>query len=158
MGRPSRKILDLRRIIIQRLKHDSYMSLNWPASGTMMESIAVDLAAEFNVTQEVTLHQVKRVLYQLTHDGKAPHRGQANDTALHLGPVRCAWLLAHGGKQPVIKRLVDEAMKAEAFLNGNGVGPVLGVIEGAIFYGEKGERARDETLRLWAKGPSADEE
>ncbi len=72
--------------------------------------MATELAAEFNVTLEVALHQVKRVNYQHCHNGKIPHRGQTPDTTAHIGPGRCAWLKAQGGKAQTIKRLIDEAM------------------------------------------------
>ena len=101
MGRPSRRILDLREAVKREIPY---------YAPPVFDELAEALAVKFDVTPEVALTQVKRVHYQLTHGGKAPHRGQANDTALHLGPTRCAWLKAHGGKQPAIKQLVDEAM------------------------------------------------
>ncbi len=108
MGRPSRRILDLRKAA-----HEE-MTDTWCKGGSIvLLDLATELAAEFGVTLEVALHQVKRVNYQHCHNGKLPHRGQPNDTALHLGPPRCAWLKAKGGKQPTIKRLIDEAMKKD---------------------------------------------
>lgn len=37
--------------------------------------------------------------------------GTAPDTSLHLGAERRAWLMAQGGIQPVIIRLIDAAMR-----------------------------------------------
>lgn len=41
---------------------------------------------------------------------KRKRPGTKPDTSLFLGPDRRAWLQSHGGIQPTIQRLIDEAM------------------------------------------------
>ena len=46
---------------------------------------------------------------------RAPHAsGTKPDTSLFLGEERKRWLAEHGGIQPTIHRLIDEAMSREA--------------------------------------------
>lgn len=46
-------------------------------------------------------------------EAKPPHvPGTAPDTSLHLGNERRAWLQEQGGIQPIITRLIDDAMKS----------------------------------------------
>jgi len=48
---------------------------------------------------------------QALHEVERKASGTAPDTSLYLGKERRAWLVEQGGIQPVIQRLIDEAIQ-----------------------------------------------
>lgn len=66
------------------------------------------------MTESQTEYQVtkKRGRPRLHPPGEG--RKSYGDTSVKLGDARRAWLLEHGGYQPTIIRLIDEAMAAES--------------------------------------------